>query len=89
MLYDIDQRTRLAHEREELIDELQRALAQVKTLSGLLPICAHCKKIRDENDEWHQLEDFVTAKSDAAFSHGICPTCMAEHFGDLKDRDDT
>lgn len=57
-------------------DRLQDALAKVKTLRGLLPICSSCKKIRDDNGFWHQVETYVRANTDAEFTHGICPNCM-------------
>jgi len=67
---------RRALERErQLRQTLEESLAQVKTLSGLLPICARCKKIRDDNGYWNQIENFITAHSDADFTHGICPDC--------------
>lgn len=63
-------------ERERLITELQEALKNVKQLTGLLPICANCKKIRDDTGYWHQVEVYVRDHSEAEFSHGICPNCM-------------
>ena len=58
-----------------------RLLAQeVSALEGLLPICSHCKKIRDENDEWQRLERYITQRSSAQFTHGICPECRATHY---------
>jgi PAS domain S-box-containing protein len=67
-------------EREKLIHELEDALARVKTLSGFLPICANCKKIRDDRGEWHELEVYVRDHSNADFSHGICPECAAKLY---------
>jgi sigma-B regulation protein RsbU (phosphoserine phosphatase) len=58
------------------VHELQEALADVKRLSGLLPICAYCKRIRNNQDYWMQVEQYVTEHSDAEFSHGICPECL-------------
>jgi hypothetical protein len=58
--------------------ELTRALADVKELTGLLPICSYCKKIRDAEDSWHQLESYVENHSHAQFSYGICPECLAQ-----------
>ena len=66
-------------ERTQLIAQLQRALAEVKTLEGLLPICSYCKKIRDGRGEWHRLEKYVTDHSRAKFTHGICPDCLARY----------
>lgn len=65
------------------VADLQRALADVRTLSGLLPICAHCKKVRDDAGYWTQIEVFVRDRSEAEFSHGICPDCLRKHFPDL------
>jgi DNA-binding response OmpR family regulator len=59
----------------ERVADLQAALANVKQLRGLLPICAYCKRIRGDNQYWQQLEGYIAAHSDAQFSHGICPTC--------------
>ncbi|MCP4663518.1 MAG: response regulator [bacterium] len=60
--------------------ELETALARVKTLSGLLPICASCKKIRDSKGSWHQVEVYVRDHSEAQFSHGLCPQCAEEYY---------
>lgn len=57
------------------IHELEHALAHIKTLSGLLPICAWCKKIRDDGNYWRQVEDYVASHTEASFTHGICPSC--------------
>jgi CheY-like chemotaxis protein len=65
-------------ERIRLIAQLQEALAKVKTLSGLLPICACCKKIRDDKGYWEKVELYITRHSDATFTHGYCPTCYNE-----------
>jgi PAS domain S-box-containing protein len=84
---DITQRKHAEAEREKLILELQQALAEVKTLSGLLPICASCKKIRDDKGYWNSLEAYLTKHSTAQFTHGICPECMAKlypHFINTK-----
>jgi len=67
-------------ERERLIEELQDALNKVKTLSGLLPICAFCKDIRDDSGYWHQVEAYVKNHSKANFSHGVCPDCAKKHY---------
>ena len=58
------------------VDELQQALGNVKRLSGLLPICAYCKKIRNSEDYWMQVERYLAEHSEAEFSHGICPDCL-------------
>ncbi|MBZ0157288.1 MAG: response regulator [Alphaproteobacteria bacterium] len=62
-------------ERENLIRELREALARVKKLSGLIPICSSCKKIRDDSGYWNQIEAFIREHSDAEFTHGLCPEC--------------
>ncbi len=77
---DIDRRERLEAEREKLIGELREALARVKRLSGLLPICAHCKRIRDDRGYWNQLEAYISTHSEAEFSHGLCPDCVARYY---------
>ena len=71
---------RVEQEREKLIAELQDALSQVQTLRGLVPICASCKKIRDDEGFWHQVEVYVRDRSLAEFSHAICPECMQELY---------
>jgi PAS domain S-box-containing protein len=70
-------------ERDVLIHDLQDALASVKTLSGLLPICASCKKIRDDKGYWSQVESYIQKHSDATFTHGICPDCIKKFYPDL------
>ncbi len=74
------ERTRTQHEQERLISELREALAKVKKLSGLLPMCASCKKIRDDKGYWNQLEAYICAHSEADFSHGICPECAKKLY---------
>lgn len=66
--------------KEELIAELRHALEEVKTLSGFIPICAVCKKIRDDSGYWNQIEEYISTHSDARFSHGICPECMQNMY---------
>lgn len=72
---DITERKQAEAEREKLVMELQEALANVRTLRGLLPICAWCKKIRDDRGYWRQMEAYISEHSEADFSHGICPAC--------------
>ncbi len=69
------ERKRAEEERGRLIFELQESLAKVRTLSGLLPICASCKKIRDDKGYWNQIETYIKDRSQAEFTHGICPDC--------------
>ncbi len=77
---DITERKRAETEQQRLIGELKEALANVKTLSGLMPICAWCKKIRDDRGYWNEVEIFVQKRSDATFSHGVCPDCREKWF---------
>jgi len=77
---DITERKRVEAERESLIQELTKALQEVKTLSGLLPICASCKKVRDDSGYWNQIETYVARHSSATFSHGLCPDCGMKFF---------
>jgi PAS domain S-box-containing protein len=72
---DITDRKQAEDAREKVIRDLQTALAQVRTLSGLLPICASCKKIRDDRGYWTQIEMYIRDHSEAEFSHGVCPDC--------------
>jgi CheY-like chemotaxis protein len=64
--------------------DLQAALAEVKELSGLLPICAWCKKIKDDADFWHRVEDYISRHTKAEFTHGICPDCLDSQMASLK-----
>lgn len=80
---DISARKHLEEEREKLIQELQEALQKVKTLSGLLPICSSCKKIRNDKGSWEKLEAYIAGHSEAAFTHGLCPECIPKYFGGL------
>jgi len=66
-------------------NELQKALSEIKTLSGLLPICASCKKIRDDQGYWNQIELYIRDHTEAEFSHGLCPICAESLYGDLID----
>ena len=72
---DISKRKKIEREKEELIGRLRDSLAKIKTLHGLLPICASCKKIRDDKGYWHQVESYISENSEATFSHGLCPEC--------------
>ena len=81
---DITQRKKAEAEREKLINELQAALSDIKTLSGLIPICSSCKKIRDDQGYWNILEAYLMKHSDAKFTHGICPDCMIKLYPEIK-----
>jgi hypothetical protein len=77
---DISEQRQIEEERTRLIQDLQAALAEVKTLSGLLPICAKCKRIRDDGGYWNQIESYVQQHSDVMFTHGICPECYRKLY---------
>ncbi len=83
VLHDITARRAAEQEKVRLIGELTTALADVKTLSGLLPICASCRKIRDDSGYWQSLEKYVEGHSQAQFSHGLCEDCMRRLYPDL------
>jgi hypothetical protein len=65
---------------EQKNSELEAALAQVKQLEGIIPICSYCKKIRDDQQTWQQLEIYISSHSEAEFSHGMCPHCVEEQL---------
>jgi CheY-like chemotaxis protein len=77
------ERNRLVREQDDLILRLQAALAEVKKLSGLLPICANCKKIRNDQGYWQQIEGYIHEHSEADFTHSICPECSEELYPQL------
>ncbi|MFA7384185.1 MAG: response regulator [Desulfurivibrionaceae bacterium] len=81
----IAQKAILRHneEREKLIGELQTALTEIKILQGFLPICSFCKKIRNDEGYWEQLEEYITNHSQAVFSHSICSDCMEKHYPEV------
>lgn len=83
MFRDVSARKTAEAEREQLVAELQDALQRVTVLSGLLPICASCKKIRDGEGTWHHLESYISQHSDATFTHGLCADCRRKLYPDL------
>ncbi len=80
---DVTEQKRLQETQMKLIEELKDAMTKVKTLSGLLPICASCKKIRDDKGYWSQIEIYISKHSEAEFSHGICPDCQKKLYTHL------
>jgi len=77
-------RRKKAEEKKiETIADLQKALSEIKTLKGFLPICSHCKNIRDDKGYWNQIESYIHKHSDAEFSHGICPECAKKYYPDM------
>lgn len=81
---DISERVAIETEKEELIARLQATLSEIKQLSGFLPICASCKKIRDDAGYWNQIESYIRDHSEAQFSHAICPECAEKIYADLQ-----
>lgn len=82
VIEDITRRKESEAETDRLIRELREALANVKTLAGLLPICAGCKKIRSDKGYWIQVETYIAANSAATFTHSLCPSCLAKYYPD-------
>ena len=82
---DITDRKFLEQDKQNLIDELQTALSEVNKLSGFLPICSSCKKIRDDKGYWSEVERYISHHSEAEFSHGICPDCMRKLYPQYAD----
>lgn len=83
---DVTERRRIHAEREQLIEDLQAALAEVKTLRGFIPICTNCKKIRNDHGYWQQIENYIQEHSAAKFSHSICPECIRILYPDYAKR---
>lgn len=81
---EIELRKKAEKERDRVIQELQKALSEVKTLRGFIPICANCKSIRDDTGYWNQIETYIKKHSDAVFSHSICPDCAKKLYPDLE-----
>jgi hypothetical protein len=82
---DLSERERAEKEKSHLTNELQNSLAEVKRLSGFLPICSSCKKIRDDKGYWSEVERYIGEHSEAQFSHGICPDCMRKLYPEIAD----
>ena len=80
---DITERNLASQERERFIAQLADSLSKVKLLSGMLPICASCKRIRDDRGEWSQVESYIKERSEASFSHGLCPECVEKLYPEL------
>ncbi|MBU2515279.1 PAS domain S-box protein [bacterium] len=83
-IIDTTERKHVEQEREKLIGELKEAIDNIKILEGMLPICASCKKIRDDKGYWNHIESYIEKHTDALFSHGICPECAEQLYGDTK-----
>ncbi len=85
---DVTEQVQAEQEKERLIEQLMSAKSEIHRLSGMLPICSNCKKIRDDTGYWHQLEVYIDDHSDAQFSHGICPDCAQSLYPDYADDED-
>jgi PAS domain S-box-containing protein len=83
-LLDVTERKRAESEKEALLKALEDSLAKVKRLSGMLPICSSCKRIRDDQGYWQQVEEYIRDHSEAEFSHGICPECTEKLYPELR-----
>jgi hypothetical protein len=77
---EVEERKKAEEEKENLLFELQKTLAEVKILRGILPICSFCKKIRNDKGYWEQVEIYVRQHSNVEFSHSICPECIDKHY---------
>ena len=83
LLREIELRKQIQQENEQLIARLKKALEEINTLEGILPLCSFCKKIRDEEGHWEAVDVYIDKHSDADISHSVCPDCMARHYPDL------
>ncbi len=81
---DISSQKRIEEETDGLVRKLQQALDEIKTLRGIIPICAHCKQIRDDKGSWNQIEKYIADHSDAEFSHGICYDCSKKFYSTIR-----
>ncbi|MCI5212386.1 MAG: PAS domain S-box protein, partial [Candidatus Electrothrix sp. ATG2] len=79
-VHDITNKKIADDEREKLIKQLQAALGEIKTLRGILPVCSFCKKVRNDNGYWEQVDVYIQKHSEASISHGLCQDCMKKHY---------
>ena len=79
---DITEKERHRQEKEDLISQLNKAFSELKVLRGILPFCSFCKKIRDDEGNWEQVDAYITRHSQASISHGLCPACLKEHYSE-------
>lgn len=87
IVQDITKLKRAEADRESAIKKLEKALSEIKTLRGILPLCSFCKKIRDDKGYWEQVDVYINKHSEADISHGICPECLKKHYPDWCDED--
>jgi hypothetical protein len=79
---EINERKRVQIEKDYLISELKESLLNIRTLEGIIPICMHCKEIRDDKGSWNQLEKYICEHTEAKFSHGVCDKCVEKYYPD-------
>jgi PAS domain S-box-containing protein len=82
---DISDRKKIENEKEEYVRKLQKAFDEINVLQGIIPICSYCKKIRDDQGYWNQVEKYIAEHTDVMFSHGICPDCKKKHFPETEE----
>lgn len=82
-IIDITERKQIEEERDNLVNSLQAALKEIKTLQGIIPICSYCHAIRDDKGAWDRLESYISNHTEAIFSHGICPECLVTATKDI------
>jgi hypothetical protein len=85
---DISEKEKHAKEKELIIQELNQALSEVEALKGILPLCSFCKKVRDDEGYWEQVDLYIKKHSQAEISHSICPECAKKHYPELEIKDD-
>jgi DNA-binding response OmpR family regulator len=78
----------LQSDLRERVRELEEAKGHIRELHTILPVCSHCRKIRDDEGDWHQMDHYLQRHADLAFSHGLCPDCKEEHYPELKEKAD-
>ncbi len=83
IVIEINERKKAQIEKDNLIIELKESLLKVRTLEGIIPICMHCKEIRDDKGSWNQLEKYISEHSEAQFSHGLCEKCLEKHYSNI------
>lgn len=83
----LDTQKKMVLEKQALVSKLEQAIEEIKTLKGIIPICCICKKIRNDEDYWEQVESYIQKHTDASFTHGYCPKCIKEHYSDYVNAD--
>lgn len=84
---EVAMRRESERQREKLIGQLRQALAEIDTLKGILPLCSFCKRVRDKNGTWHEVDQYIHNHSQADVSHSICPECFRVHYSDISSKD--